>query len=457
MLIEFKVANHRSILGEQSISFIASNYSDELPQNLIEVSLAGMAGVKLLKTAAVYGANASGKSNLISALQFVTRFVRNSATSKPDENIYTQAFKLNPASAKLPTTFELHAVIGGVRALYGLRLTSQRVVSEYLVAYPKGRPQVWFERDWDVKSKAYVWSKSSEHFPHDEALRSKTRENASFLAIAAQFNHAQARTLWDWFENAFHFVGKTDDPLRTAELLSKETWRQQAVQALAKADFGILDATLRKKSTEESDNEVEIREFEEHFDKAMSILLKDSAKGLKSFREARNERRRLGDPQLIHRGKDGSSIPMEFNSEESEGTKRFLAIFGEYIRDAEQGGLMIVDELESSLHPTLVREIVTLFAACGATKGSFAQLLFTTHNPLLLDQTLLRRDQIWFTEKDDEGATRLYPLTDFKPRKEEALVKGYLSGRYGGIPFIPEALYISNGTIKKSSTPKATT
>jgi AAA15 family ATPase/GTPase len=102
---------------------------------------------------------------------------------------------------------------------------------------------------------------------------------------------------------------------------------------------------------------------------------------------------------------------------------------------------MMIDEIETSLHPLLVREIIGLFASLHLPEASgYPQLLFTTHNPLLLDQTLLRRDQIWFTEKDREGATRLYPLTDYKPRNDEALVKGYLAGRYGGIPFIPEGL-----------------
>lgn len=448
MLIEFKVANHRSIREEQSLSFVASNYSDELPQNLVDLSVAGLSGAKLLKAAAIYGANASGKSNLISALQFVVWFVHNSATTKPDGAINIHPFKLDPASAKRPSRFEIHALVNGVRTLYGLELTRTRVTSEYLVAYPKGRPQVWFERDWDAKAKNYKWSKSSEHFPHDEALRGKTRENASFISIAAQFNHAQARLLWDWFADAFHFVGPGEDVLRIAELLVDEEWRKQAVMALGKADLGIADAMLHKR---ESDDDSSFREAEEHMERAFAVLLKDVAQRGKSLTEMRKERQRLGEPQLIHKGRDGTKIPMHFNSEESEGTRRFLTILGECIRDTTRGRLMIVDELESSLHPLLVREIVRLFSTCEMNNRVCAQLLFTTHNPLLLDQSLLRRDQIWFAEKDDEGATRLYPLTDFKPRKDEALVKGYLSGRYGGIPFIPDTLCDSDGTLEKDT------
>jgi len=442
VLIEFKVANHRSIREEQSLSLVASNYSDELSQNIVDVSLPGRPGAKLLKAAAIYGANASGKSNIVSALKFVTQFVRNSASSKPDETIQVKPFKLDPAFGALPSKFELHAIISGTRTLYGLELTARRVTREYLVAYPKGRPQVWFEREWNAKAKNYDWSRPSEHFSHDEGLRSKTRENASFIAIAAQFNHAKARTLWDWFENAFHFVGEGYDALRTAEFLANENWRLKAVNSLTKADLGIADAILQKRKGHQGVEEKDLPEFEEHLDKAMALLLKDAPTKILSFAEFRKELDRMGEPQLIHRGTNDSKIPMDFDSEESTGTRRFLGIFSEYIRDAENARMMIVDELESSLHPLLVREIIRLFSADQAGDSTCAQLLFTTHNPLLLDQSLLRRDQIWFTEKDVEGATRLYPLTDFKPRKSEALVKGYLSGRYGGIPFIPEGLCV---------------
>ena len=439
MLIEFKVANYRSIRDEQSLSLVASNYSDELQQNLIDMPLPGLSGTRLLKTAAIYGANASGKSNIISALRFAIGFVRNSATGKkPDSETGIQPFKLDPACEKLPTKFEIQAVVDGTRMLYGLELTRQRVTSEYLVAYPKGRAQIWFERDWDEKGKKYKWSKSSEHFHHDDALRSKVRENASFLSIAAQFNHKQSRSIWDWFQNTFHFVDEKEETSRIAELLANEKWRLLAVHALAKADLGISDAKVIKRKPD-SQTEPKLLEFREHFDRALAVLMEGIGETT-SFSKDMEERARFGDPQLIHRGKEGFDISMDFHFEESDGTRRFLAILGECFRDAEKGRVMIVDELEASLHPLLVREIISLFASFEFSGTRCAQLLFTTHNPLLLDQSLLRRDQIWFTEKDDEGATRLYPLTDFKPRKDEALVKGYLAGRYGGVPFIPEGL-----------------
>ena len=172
MLIEFKVANYRSIRAEQTLSMVASNYSDELPQNLISCDLPGMKGAKLVKAVALYGANASGKSNIVAALRFFAEFVRDSATKlQPGAPTGTQPFKLDPACLDEPSKFEITAVIDSVRTIYGIELTRERVTSEYLVAYPKGRPQVWFERDWDAAKEKYEWSKSTEHFKHDAALR----------------------------------------------------------------------------------------------------------------------------------------------------------------------------------------------------------------------------------------------------------------------------------------------
>ncbi|MFZ4699919.1 MAG: AAA family ATPase, partial [Candidatus Methylumidiphilus sp.] len=130
---------------------------------------------------------------------------------------------------------------------------------------------------------------------------------------------------------------------------------------------------------------------------------------------------------------------LDFDDEESSGTRHFFALIGFWIEILESGYTVFIDEIETSLHPILVKELLRLLLSdTHNTKG--AQIIFTTHNPVLLDTTLFRRDQIWFTEKSPNGATQLYPLTDYQPRKDEALAKGYLAGRYGGIPFIPEGL-----------------
>ncbi len=444
MLIEFKVANYRSIRAEQTLSMVASNYSDELPQNLISCDhVPGLKGTKLVKAVALYGANASGKSNIVAALRFFAEFVRDSATKlQPGAPTGAQPFKLDPACLTQPSKFEITAVINGIRTLYGIEMTRERVTSEYLVAYPKGRPQVWFERDWDKAKKKYVWSKSTAHFKHDDALHNKTRENAAFLSVAAQFNQEGVQPILKWLNTKLDCPNLEENTVTTLEasgMLKSDVANKLLTPVIKGADLGIAEVTTRKTTVNErfrafahymrtlSDSTEEGLPYPEGDTLPTEASLKDS----------------VGDgvvPEFLHQSVRGEPKPLNFFREESLGTQRYTALMATLILSRELDQILVIDEIETSLHPMLVYEAVATFLNAALTKTGKAQLIFTTHNPLLLDQTLLRRDQIWFTEKDQEGATRLYPLTDFKPRKDESLVKGYLAGRYGGIPFIPEGL-----------------
>ncbi len=452
MLIEFKVANYRSIRAEQTLSMVA-NADKELPQNLISCDhVPGLKGTKLVKAVALYGANASGKSNIVAALRFFAEFVRDSATKlQPGAPTGAQPFKLDPACLTEPSKFEITAVINGIRTLYGIEMTRERVTSEYLVAYPRGRPQVWFERDWAAGKARYTWSKSTEHFKHDAALREKTRENAGFLSAAAQFNLKHAIEVVAWFVNRLSHMDRSSD-LGTAAaartlLNSKGELRNLLIDAVRRADVGV--ETIELKSGQRGEllrasllaligNRTLFSDFNARFD---DVLKPEPERDLRQDVEdiTSKNAHEFVTPQLMHRGLANQLVALSFYDEESVGTQRYLELLAEMLVASAEGQLFAIDEFDSSLHPLLVIDLLRYFATwAGETLG--AQLLFTTHNPLLLDQTLLRRDQIWFTEKDQEGATRLYPLTDFKPRKDESLVKGYLAGRYGGIPFIPEGL-----------------
>jgi hypothetical protein len=156
-------------------------------------------------------------------------------------------------------------------------------------------------------------------------------------------------------------------------------------------------------------------------------------------------------PELTHQGVDSSAIALPWNTE-SAGTQRLFALAGPWLDILNKGLVGCVDELETSMHPLMARELLRLFM-CPVANAKGAQLIFTTHNPLLLDTTLIRRDQVWFTDKDDKGVAHLYPLTDYSPRKGESLVRGYLSGRYGAVPFIPAGLLGKNCSTE--ATPEA--
>lgn len=428
MLIEFKVANFRSIREEQTLSLVASNYEKGCDECLIAPDLPGLAGVKLLKGAAIYGANASGKSNILKALQFVANFVANSLTKlKPGDPTGVQPFKLDRESIDKPSRFELTFVANDVRYIFALSVTRQRVVEERLEAYPKGLRQLWYQRTYDSKKEAYQWAKASTHFKRDPSLQERTRENALFLSVGPQFNHPQLTPIFNWFLGQMDFVNLSlDEGVASAfstYMLQIPSYRERVVEFLRKADLGILDviATFEDVEPDWFKNSGALREGK----------IVDDDSGIPPFKRTRLN--------LLHKGVDGAETLLDFEDEESAGTRLFFSLIAYWLDAMEEGKLLIVDEIDTSLHNLLVRELLRLILR-DESYNVGAQIVFTTNNSVLLDDSFLRRDQIWFTEKSTSGATTLYPLTDYKPRKEEALARGYLAGRYGAIPFLPEGL-----------------
>lgn len=428
MLIELKVSNFRSIREEQTFSLVAGNVDKELSACVIDRELPGLSGVRFLKGAAIYGANASGKSNVIEAISYVTDFVLRSATKiHPGDPTGAQPFKLDRESANKPSEFEMTFVAEGDRFVFGFSVTPTRVVEEYLVAYPKGVPQRWYERTYNATKNSYDWSKPSTAFKQDKSLQDKTRENSLFLSVGPQFNHAQLTQVFNWFKKSVRFIHLSADamlhPGFTAELVAKPTHHDRILNLLRSADIGVADARIKE-------TEISIEELKKNLPPAiLSRLEKDgqikSQKGIEI--------------NLTHKADGIEPVALDFEDEESAGTRRFFSLIGPWTDILDNGYTVFVDEIETSLHPILVKELLKLLL-CSKNNPKGAQVVFTTHNPILLDGALMRRDQIWFTEKSPAGATHLYPLTDYQPRKDEALAKGYLAGRYGAIPFMPEGL-----------------
>lgn len=428
MLIELKVANFRSIREEQTFSLVASNHETDLPECIIERELPGLSGVRFLKGAALYGANASGKSNVIQALEFLATFVRLSATKiEPGDLTKAEPFRLDGESARKPSKFEITFVAEGVRYLFALSVTPERVVDEYLVAYPKGSPQRWYRRQYNEETCSYTWARPSTGFKLDKSLQEKTRENSLFLSVAPQFNHAQLTPVFNWFKNGLRFLPLRADVLLhhgfTAELIAKPSHRDRIIGLLQSADIGVNDARIEERA-------VNIDEFRQILP-ASTFARLEADGSLSGSKEVK--------VSLIHRGDGVDAVALDYEDEESAGTRRFFSLVGPWIDILEEGYTVLVDELETSLHPLLVCELLNL-VFCNETNPKGAQIVFSTHNPALLDTTLMRRDQIWFTEKSPAGSTHLYPLTDYQPRKNEALAKGYLAGRYGAVPYLPRGL-----------------
>lgn len=426
MLIEFKVANFRSIREEQTLSLVASRADKDLESSLINTELPGMANTKYLRGAAIYGHNASGKTNILLAFEFLTDFVKNSAVRlKPGDPTGTESFKLDLESNGSPSRFETTFVAEGVRYLFGLSLTPVQVIEEYLVAYPNGLPQKWYRRSYNAQTQAYEWDKPSQYFHADESLREKTRNNSLFLSVGPQFNNAQLSVVYRWFRSHIRLLRLSGDyalqPSFTAQMLRDGKESKGILNLLRSADIAIVDA-----SVEEHEND--IGPLKEMFTpKGIAELLKTNEKVLET--------------KLLHSTGNNPPVPLNYAKEESAGTRRLFALAGPWMDILDNGYLVFIDEIETSLHPLLVKELVKMIQNPEVNTNG-AQIVFTTHSPTLLDTELLRRDQIWFTEKDDNGATKLYPLSDYQPRKGEAIAKGYLAGRYGAVPFIPEGLQL---------------
>ena len=308
---------------------------------------------------------------------------------------------------------------GGIRYHYYFALTKERITKEWLVAYPHNKPQRWFEREYDEKSQRYNWF-IGVNFKGEKAQhavwKDSTRANALFLSTAILLNNDQLKPVFMWVREKLIIVipGVNFNPFLSLSLL-KNPKEKRLVQFMQAADADIEALELR-----EEENKPDAELFITH---NIDISPSSHVQSIKSLKV------------LVFRKKNNlEEISQLDMNEESEGTKKIFELAGGWIKVLDNGATILVDELDRSLHPNMTRFLVSLFHN-SATNVHGAQLIFTTHDTTLLDPELVRRDQVWFVEKYMKS-THLYPLLDYKPRKDEALERGYLKGRYGAIPFI---------------------
>jgi AAA15 family ATPase/GTPase len=409
MLFRFRTRNFRSIREAAELSLVASNLSD-LPEAVIQTPFAERGA---LRAAAIYGPNASGKSNLLLAMKFMSDAVENSQRSWSPEGVPRERFLLDEESANNPSLFEADIAIDNVRYIYGFEVDSQRVVREWLHAYPSSRRRVLFERDGDD----FTFGK---HLGGENStIRALVRANSLFLSAAAQNNHEQLLPIYHWFSSAWSFVFGDRGDLRntTARTASEDRYKKTISRLVAAADLGIEGFETRDEPV--ADNVKRIHA------KVLEAIPEDLRFELPAT---------FKNVAFVHRcaNMDSISLPL---AAESEGTLAYFGLLGPVLMTLSSGRLLFIDEITMSLHPLLAMQIVRLFnSPVENPKG--AQLLFTTHDTSLLDGQLLRRDQVWLTEKDEGGGTHLYPLTEFKPRRGENIRTGYLQGRYGAVPLV---------------------
>jgi len=428
MLIEFSVGNYRSFKERVTFSMVAANLVSKDKNLDIDNVFAIDQELKLLKSAAIYGANASGKSNLAKALDFMKWFMVNSSkeTQSTDE-IGVEPFRLSTETEEKPSYFELAFLMDGRKYRYGFEVTQERVISEWLFYVPNVREAKLFERKLDN-------IKSSKNF--DAAgIQQRTRSNALFLSVSAQFNVDLAEKILEWITDKLNIISGLHDQAYlgyTVKCLINNKNRADIIQLIKKLDLGISEIQVEQEdfTTDSLPDEMP--------DELKKLIVK--AGGGKATSIGISHRKFDAD------GNHKSIEEFDLESHESEGTKKVFALAGPLITSLKEGEILIIDEFDARLHPLISLAIVKLFNS-KASNPNNAQLIFMTHDTNLLNNKIFRRDQVWFTEKNRYGATGLYSLAEYKIRNDASFESDYIKGRYGAIPYIGNLNYLieSNG------------
>ncbi len=425
MLLAFRAENARSFRDQIDFSMIATSRSE--PQVVREISWQESGRpIKVVPVVGIFGANASGKSNFLEAMDDMRMYVLESFR-RDLRSGERWPFRLDTEAERRPSRYEIDLVLDGVRHEYGFALDGEHILEEWAFRYPRGRPALLFDR-------------KGEQVEAGSAGRSETRTverllrpNALFLSTAAAANHSLLLPLHTWFRRNLRFARSGNRPGRqafTIEQLKHEDRRERILSMLRAADFGIVDA---------KEHELAIDPLvEEQMKRAIREILGDEDRPDSNEADPSLKLNAIGFT-LVHQGaKEPVELPLEW---ESMGTQVWLGLIGAVVAALSDGVVLLADELDASLHPTLVAQLVRLFQG-SHTNPHRAQLVFNAHDPTMLgdsnENSLLGRDQIWFTDKQADGNSRLYPLTDFSPRKNEAIGRRYLDGRYGATPILSQ-------------------
>lgn len=428
MIIQFVTENYRSIKHEQTLSLVKST-GNEMPDNFFETSAPNTPA--LVKSAVIYGANASGKSNTIKALGAMLDIIQSSANKEIRKAIPTESFLFDVIANSEPTLYDISVImplpnddgiLQEMRVDYGFVADKKMIYEEWLSIYPKGKERNWFHREYKQDKQEYAW-KISDHIKGEKtSWKNQTRPDQLFLSSTVHLNSEQLKPIYNFFAKNILII-QTD---RISNELSKTICKSSdkdkfiIISLLKSAGIEIDDIIFERPNITHEGLPDELPDF------VKQEILKD----LEEKIIAQNETffvylDNMGNPQKINL------------RNESDGTQKLFEFAGLILAVLHSGDVLIIDELNKSLHPDLVRFLVKLFNSPLNQKN--AQLIFTTHETSVLRKDLLRRDQIWFCEKDNDRSTRLYPLTDFKPHiNREDIEEYYLHGRYGAKPILTE-------------------
>jgi predicted ATPase len=414
MLIRFSASNFRSIDDRQELSMVASAFYQDHKEILIPNE--AIPAEKLLPAAVIYGPNASGKSNLLAAFEYLQSQVLNSQSyGKPDGGVGRPSFALNSEGRDRPTQIEIEFISANTRYQYGFEANDEEFLSEWLFWYPHHQRQLLFERS---KNKAMRFGRSLKG--QNRVISELMRPNSLFLSAAAQNSHEQLTRVQSYF-TSLSFQRATSDPHASSLLLSKAEYDPRIIDFIKNVGTGVVGFRTKKLSWHQDAKKLQ-REL-------WSVISRNLPPGDKSLPPFEEEDFEL---ELAHGSNDA---PVYFGvAQESSGTRRLLILLRSVFSALDAGSVVFIDELDASLHTQICETLLALFADRKINKRG-AQLVATTHDTNLMRSRHLRRDQLWFTEKDQGGATHLYPLSDIRTRKTDDIERNYLQGRYGAIPF----------------------
>ena len=424
MLIEFKFSNYRSFRDETVLSMEATGLGTFKNCLIQEKS------TKLLPGVAIYGKNGGGKSNVIRAFWLAVQFIKNAQRTQHEKaEIPVMPFGLNDYSKKQPTSFDFIYVLNGIKYWYGFSATKEKIISEYLYHAPKGQ-------------KALIFSRTGQDFSftEDKAKRNMIGEmvagNQLFFSVACTMNDSACVSAMKWFRECVFFSRDyTDIPKQLLEYAENKSMLKAITDYAKTADLGIDDMQFEFDNKEIKDD----NSFPEYIPEGIKEALTKFMNVLSETSNNSEVRLRMGEvtAKAIHQGenKDGSKMLYSLDlSEESDGTRKLMSLAPAIESALQNGGILLVDELERELHPMLVNFIVSKFQSKNTNRKA-AQIIFTTHNTELMNMELLRKDQLYFVDKrDNDGVSELYSISEFATRTTDNIRKGYLVGKYGATP-----------------------
>lgn len=423
MLIEFAVENFLSFKQRVTFSMRAAPLGDLHPHHVFTE----YSDAPLLKSACVYGANASGKTNLLRAMSFMRHWVRNSVrNTEVGEQIPVERFRLSTETDSEPSRFEIIFAIANTVYHYGFAADSERIREEWLTLSDDTMESNFFRRTGsDIAL--------SPQFAEGKELTNKVRPNSLFLSVVAQFNGPIATAIVSWFQNLRFYLNDESDLATLTEVLSDATRKEEFLKYVRHADLSIQDILVE---------ELPQPPVDPGLDLPPSSSPSESPPGPSSppLQILIRRMRRMRPPTVhfLHQKFDAdqktiNSLESFRFSNESAGTRKFLTLLVPILEALRNGSLLVVDELDTRFHTLLVQAILGLF---NSEQNLKAQLIFTTHTTSILHHRFLRPDQIWFSEKNPYGATDLYSLIEYKLTENEFSERDYVQGRYGAIPFL---------------------